>query len=236
MDKIISIIPARIGSKRIKYKNLKKINGKHLIEYTIKCSLSSKYIDKTYVSTDSEKIKNVSLKCGASVPFLREKKFANDSSTDFDVIDIFLKNLKKYQNYLPDYIIYLRPTQPLRKVLHINNAIKKIKKNKVDCVRTTRESPYPPYWMKKINKKGIISPFQNSVIKYQNKITQFLPKVYICDGYVDIFRVKSITSKKNFPPKNQMSLLIDDTPYVDIDDLDDFKYCEYLINNYDTNF
>ena len=75
MSLIVSIITARKNSKRLKNKNIKKLNKKPLIYYTIKSSLTSKFIDKTYVSTDSKNIAKISKGYGAEVPYLRSKSF-----------------------------------------------------------------------------------------------------------------------------------------------------------------
>jgi len=231
MIKIISIIPARGGSKRIIKKNIKIILNKPLIQYTIEQSLRSKYISETFVSTDDEIIAKKSIKLGAKVPFLRPAEFSTDSSTDYDVIINFLENFLKIYNTYPLYIVYLRPTMPLRKTDHIDRAFKLINKEDIDCVRTVRKTPYTPYWMKKISNKGLISTFSSSLKSYENIIRQKLPEVYICDGYVDIFKVSSLLNNKTFPPKKQMALKIDDVPYLDIDTMDDFELCKYYLKN-----
>ena len=83
---IIAIIPARGGSKRIPEKNIKLFCGEPLISYPINMLKSCDFISKVVVSTDSEKIKKVSLLHGAVVPFIRPKKFSNDHSTTADAI------------------------------------------------------------------------------------------------------------------------------------------------------
>ena len=84
--RIIAIIPARKNSKRLKNKNLLKINSKPLIYWSIQAALNSKYIDKVVLSTESKEIAKIGEKLGANVPFLRPKKFATDSSMTEDLI------------------------------------------------------------------------------------------------------------------------------------------------------
>ena len=76
----IAIIPARAGSKGVKNKNLRKVNGIPLINYTIENCLKSGIFDHTIVSTDSKKIARIAIKYGASIPFIRPKKYSNDNS------------------------------------------------------------------------------------------------------------------------------------------------------------
>ena len=98
--KILVVIPARSGSKGIKNKNIKKINNKELIYYTIK---SAKQLnpDKIIVSTDSLKIKKIAEKYGAEVPFLRPKKISSSKSLDIDFVKHCLNYLKN-KEYIPD--------------------------------------------------------------------------------------------------------------------------------------
>ena len=125
---IVALIPARAGSKGIKNKNIKLINKKPLIYYSIILAINSKLINEVYVSTDSNKIKNISLKYGAKVPFLRPKKFSEDNSSDLQVFKHFINWYKKHIKKDIDYIVHLRPTTPFRKLVTIEKAIKIIKK------------------------------------------------------------------------------------------------------------
>ena len=95
MKNIIALIPARGGSKGIKNKNIIKLKGKHLIYYSINIAKKVKLINKIFVSTDSIKIKKISEKYGAIVPFKRPKKFAKDNSTDLEVFKHFYNWYKK---------------------------------------------------------------------------------------------------------------------------------------------
>ena len=93
--KILAITLARGGSKEVKNKNIRKINGKPLIWYTIKEALKSKLIDKYIVSTDSPVIKKISLKYGAEVPFLRPKKFSTDKASSVIALQHAVKYFEK---------------------------------------------------------------------------------------------------------------------------------------------
>ena len=82
----LGIITARSGSKGIKDKNIKELNGKPLIAYTIESALQSCYVDEVMVSTDSVKYAELSERYGASVPFLRSEKNSNDTSSSLNVV------------------------------------------------------------------------------------------------------------------------------------------------------
>ncbi len=125
--KIIAIIPARSGSKRLKFKNIRIFNGKPLFIWSMLSAQKSKYIDQIYLSTDSKKINEIAKKNGFRINKLRAKKLARDKARSSDLIsDILYKVKKKF-----DFFILLQPTSPLRRIRDIDFAIKKLinKKN-----------------------------------------------------------------------------------------------------------
>lgn len=121
---IMAIIPARAGSKGIKDKNIIDFCGHPLIAHSIMQAKNSKYIDEVYVSTDGEKISDISKNYGASVPFLRPDELATDTSPTHEaLIDMIEKLERIYKKY--DHILLLQPTSPLRTTSDIDNAIEK---------------------------------------------------------------------------------------------------------------
>ena len=105
----ICLIPARSGSKRIKNKNILKINKKPMIHWSIQIAKKSKIFKKIFVSSDSKKVNNIAKSSGALVPFKRPKKFATDKSTDRDVLNHFLAYAKK-KNIKVKSICYMYPS------------------------------------------------------------------------------------------------------------------------------
>lgn len=131
--KVLSIIPARGGSKGIPLKNLVKIKNKPLLFYTVHASLKSKFVNRTIVSTDDKKIEKVALTLGAEV-IQRPKKLANDTIGLEPTINHTLKYLKKNENYSPDIIIVLQNTSPLRNSTHIDEALSLMKNKNYDSL------------------------------------------------------------------------------------------------------
>ena len=130
---ILSIIPARGGSKGIRSKNLKIINQKPLLDYSVIASLQSKWINKTIVSTDDHKILRRAKKLGAEV-IERPKKISTDSASIELAIEHCLKYIKKNDNYVPEIIVLLQNTSPLRTSNHIDSALTSFFKNKYDSL------------------------------------------------------------------------------------------------------
>ena len=111
---IITIIPARGGSKSIPKKNIQILDGKPLISYSINYSINCSVVNKTVVSTDCKEIADVAIKYGAEIPFLRPKSISMDDTQDFPVIKHAVNFLEESCNTLIDIVILLRPTSPLR--------------------------------------------------------------------------------------------------------------------------
>ena len=120
--RLLAIIPARAGSKRLPGKNIIDFAGKPMISWSIEAALASKYIDNVIVSTEDNNIAKISKRFGAEVPFLRPKELATDEANSVDVIISVLDNLQ-LRNIFYDYIILLQPTSPLRGVRDINKSI-----------------------------------------------------------------------------------------------------------------
>ena len=148
--KILAVIPARGGSKGIKDKNIVKVEGIPLINYTIKEALKSKLIDKLIVSTDSERIADIAVKGGAEVPFLRSKSLAKDETKTIEVLMDVVKQLE-LQGEKYDYLILLQPTQPLRRVFHIEESIQTIIEKQLSSLVSVNEVNENPILFRTIN-------------------------------------------------------------------------------------
>ena len=120
---ILAVIPARSGSKSVKDKNIRKVNGKPMLAYSIEHAKGSKYINRIIVSTDSPVYANIAREYGAEVPFLRPAEYATDTALDYDVFYHCLSFLKEKEGYEADLVVQLRPTYPIRNVADIDHMI-----------------------------------------------------------------------------------------------------------------
>ena len=112
--KILGVITARGGSKGIPRKNIKELNGKPLIAYTIESAKDSNYLTRCIVSTDDEELLKSTKQHSADVPFIRPAELAQDKSTSMEVVQHALKWLKENNGEEYDYLMILQPTSPLR--------------------------------------------------------------------------------------------------------------------------
>ena len=195
MYKSIALIPARSGSKRIKDKNIKLLNGHPLIAYTIRAAVDSKIFDKVVCVTDSKKYKKIAEKYGAFVPYLRPKKISNETSPDIEWVSWIMKKIDK-KNYFKIFSI-LRPTSPLRDESVIKTAFKKFLKIGCDSLRAVNLCKQHPYKMWKV-KGNYMFPIFNSKFKvpFHSMQYQSLPRIYEQNASLEIAWTR-IIKKKN---------------------------------------
>ena len=227
---MVAIIPARSGSKGVPEKNIKLIGGIPLFAFSIILAKMTPSVDRIIVSTDSEEYAETARKFGAETPFLRPIEISGDKSTDFELFSHSLNWFKQNENYLPEYILHLRPTTPLREPLVMENAIKLFLKNneKASSLRSGHLAPESPFkWFLKDSNnyyKGLKEGLTPDKI---NKPRQSFPSVYVPDGYIDI--LKSSTILKTGTLHGDKMLVFESPLCVEIDTEDDFKYLEYQV-------
>ena len=230
--KILALIPARIGSKAVPKKNIRKVSGKPLIVYSIQHALASNYIDRVVVSTDSEEIAEIALTHGAEVPFLRPKELSEDDSLDIDFHLHAIEWLRDKENYLPDAVINLRPTTPVRDPAVLDEAIQLFSCHpELDSMRAVRPANKTPYKMWRLQDNGLIYPLFERFEKYNepyNLPRQLLPDIVVQDGYFDITRTTTILKKNSTTGSVVMPFLVLGEE-IDIDLESDIEKAERLL-------
>ena len=163
--KVLTIIPARGGSKSLPKKNILPLKGTPLLCHSVRYSLNSELVDTTIVSTDSQEIADIAGDCGASVPFIRPSEFAQDDIKDYPVVRHAL-NFFEAKNQIFDYYILLRPTSPMRPPGLIERAIKIFEDNpNATSVRSVAKIEEHPYRAWKQQDDGSISGFIENKIE-----------------------------------------------------------------------
>lgn len=223
------IIPARGSSKRLPNKNILDLCGKPLIAWTIEAGLNSKYIDELMVSTDSEKIAEISKAYRANVPFLRPAALAVDTATSVDVV---IHAINFYKNELKkefDYIVFLQPTSPLRNNLDVDLAIEFLVKKDADSIVSVCEAEYSPLWTNILPENLSMENFLKEEIKL--KRSQALPMYYRLNGAIYICKIKKFLLEKTFfLSKNIYAFIMEQDKSIDIDTELDFKLAKLIMN------
>ncbi|MEJ2905684.1 acylneuraminate cytidylyltransferase family protein [Pedobacter panaciterrae] len=221
---MLAIIPARGGSKGLPDKNIKMLNGKPLIAYTIEAAISAKYVSKVIVSTDSEKIAAVAISYGAECPFMRPDHLADDNSRSIDVYRYTIKELENKEDILINEFIVLQPTSPFRTGQDIDDAIKLFKDRNADSIVSYCKEHHPIKWHKYIDESGRFENiFENVATNRQLERTSYFP-----NGAIYIFKTHLIEND-NYYTENSFAYLMDAIKSVDIDTIDDFNFAEFLM-------
>ena len=226
--RVLAITLARGGSKEVKKKNIKKINGKPLIWYTIKEALKSKLIDRYIVSTDSKEIKKISLRFGADVPFLRPKKFATDKASSVKALQHAVRFLEKKEKKKFDIIVELMCTNPLKRVSDIDNIVKKIIKTKADTVIAVHKvEDHHPRRLKKIIKDKIVDFMKE---KRESRRQDLKPFSYVRSGSIYAIQRDHLMKKnRRYGSKNSRPFVLPQERVMNIDTQIDFLTAESII-------
>ncbi len=191
---VMALIPARGGSKSVPRKNLLQVAGRPLIAYSIQHALACPSITRVVVSTDDDEIADVARRFGAEVPFKRPADAASDTATDFQVFQHALNWLAEHEAYVPELVVHLRPTGPVREVALIERAVQLMLQNPdADALRSVGTAEQTPYKMWRIE-----GSFLRPLIELpgypeaHSMPRQKLPAAYWQNGYVDIVRPRTI--------------------------------------------
>ncbi|KQH83647.1 CMP-N-acetlyneuraminic acid synthetase [Vibrio furnissii] len=224
-NKVIALLPARAGSKRLINKNILPIANKPLIAWTIEAALDVELFDDVIVSTDSDDIKNVALDFGASVPFKRPSPLSSDTATTDDVLMHAIKvlNLKS-----TDIIVLLQPTSPLRESKDIKEALLKLNDSNVQGVVSVCECEHSPLWSNILPESMLMGEFIRSDIS--SKRSQDLPCFYRLNGAIYAYRVSYLEKHNGRVYSNDIKAHIMPTSRsIDVDNLTDFHFAEFLL-------
>jgi len=224
--KILALIPARSGSKGLPGKNIKIFNGKPLIAWSIKEALSSKYLDKIVVSTDSENIARVSRKYGAQVPFIRPKRLATSLAK---IIDVLLHATSYFEAKGEEYdlIMLLQPTSPLRQTCDIDKSIELFFKKRANAVVSVCLTEHHP-WLSNTLTAGLrMEKFSRKLIKDKNR--QELPVYYRINGAIYLACIRYLKKRRGFLGKDAYAFIMPQEKSGDIDNKLDFEFAQFLM-------
>lgn len=230
---VLAIVQARGGSKSLPHKNIKLLNGIPLVAYSIAAGLQAKSVGRVIVSTDDKKIAQIARDFGAEVPFMRPKKLARDDTPDLPVYQHALQWLKEHENYVPDIVVQLLPTSPLRPPECVDQAVAILLKNKAaTSVRSVVRSGQNPYKMWRLGKRGYLRPLLKvpGLKEHYNQPRQKLPVTYWQIGHVTVIRSK-IIMKGLMSGDRVLPLILGPQFTVDIDTEFDWSRAEWLIRN-----
>lgn len=222
----LAIIPARSGSKGLKDKNIKNINGKPMMAYTIEAALQSGVFSKIHVSTDNEVYAEIAEKYGADVPFLRPQKLALDEAGTWDVVRYVIQEYAA-RGYKFDTVAVLQPTSPLRDKNDILNAYNVYEEKKADSVMSLCEMEHTPLWSNTLPENHSL---KNFILPENHKRRQELPIYYRPNGAIYIQNVELILQKGDLYGARSYAYIMPAERSIDIDNIFDFMVAEAIMD------
>jgi len=222
--KVVAIIPARGGSKRIPGKNIIDFNGKPLIAWTIEAAKESGLFDKIIVSTDSQEIADVSKQWGAEVPFLRDDKADDISPVSEATLRTIIQLEEKGEHY--DDVMQLFAVCPLRNSNDITESYKFFTEQNAPFVLSCYKYAWMnPWWAMKLNDK-----FESKWIFEEAKTTrsQDLPELVSPTGAIWIAKIEELKKEGTFYGKGHIWWEMDWKRAVDVDNYEDLDLANAL--------
>ena len=226
----IALIPARGGSKGLPGKNIKIFSGKPLIAWSIEQAKKLSSIDRVIVSTDCSEIARVAKEYGAEVPFLRPDNISEDDSPEWMAWRQALSFLLEKEGKMPNIMLSIPTTAPLRRVIDIENCLNLYKKGGVDVVITTTDAHRSPYFnMVKESHDGNVE----LVIKPKDKLyrRQDAPIVYDMTTVAYVMNPEFIMHNESIFDGRTKAVNVPLETSIDIDNMYDFKMAEFFLDN-----
>jgi len=223
--KSIAIIPARSGSKGLPDKNIRPMNGKPLMAYTIEAALDSGVFDEVMVSTDSEHYAEIAKRSGANVPFLRSSETASDGATTWDTVSEVLERYRENGKEFDAFCV-LQPTSPLRTAEDIRNAYDLYREKAEFAVISVCPAEHSPLWCGRLDETCSLDGF---IPEEQMAQRQKGGTFYRLNGAIYIIDVKRFRTDRYFYKKGSYAYVMNSRSSIDIDTETDFKIAEFLM-------
>lgn len=231
MPKVLCTICARGGSKGVKNKNVKYLNGRPLIAYTIEQAKESGLFENIVISTDSDLIATVAQEYGAEVFFRRSPEMASDTAGKLEVIkDAFLRSETHYQTTF-DHLIDLDATAPLRSVQDIIDSYQQFLTNHNDNLITAMPSRRSPYFnLVEVDASGKVAlskKLDTGIVRRQDA-----PKSYDMNASIYIWKRDVILNENSLFLENTGLYIMPEERSIDIDTALDFEFVEFLMRKH----
>jgi CMP-N,N'-diacetyllegionaminic acid synthase len=222
--KYIAFIPARSGSKGIPGKNKIQLLNKPLVSYTFEAASQSKLINETHLSTDDDEIADLARQYAVKSFYKRPVEIAGDQATIFDALQYHIAYLKQQHLAIPENIILLQPTSPVRSKELIDNCIRAFENSGKESLAAVSKSLQHPYEMfTKENGKNIF-------ISADGNQRQQYPEYYFITGSVYIAKLDFILSRKKFFDEDSAIYMVTQAEAVDVDESSDLDLAAYYLN------
>lgn len=226
--RLIALVPARSGSKRVVGKNVRRLGGHPLIAYTISAARESGVFGAVVVSTDSEEYASVARHYGAEVPFLRPAEFAGEKSPDIEWVTYTLRRLREEGREF-DHFSLLRPTSPFRKAETIRRAAAQfLSDDRADSLRAVERCKQHPgkMWVVRGARMSPLLPLGPPGQPWHSSAYQALPEIYAQNASLEIARVATVFEQGTIAGESVMPFLTEGDEGHDVNDEEDWLLAE----------
>ena len=223
---VVAIITARGGSCGIPRKNILPLAGRPLIAHSIEAALQARSVNRVIVSTDDAEIAGISREHGAEVPFVRPAELARGDTAHMDVMLHAISWLGTHGT-LPDAVMLLQPTSPLRNAGDIDGAISLMQASGCPAVVGLRPATSHPFLTYRVASDGLLAGFVDHGLRYPRR--QDLPPAFTLNGALYLNRCDSLRQSRLFQPEGTRGWVMPHERSIDIDSLEDFTRAETLL-------
>lgn len=222
-----AVIPARSGSKGVRDKNIRLLAGHPLLAWSVRAAALARCIDRVLVSTDSAEYAELAISYGAEAPFLRPPEISGDMATDLDVMRHLVGWLRQEGRPLPDFLIHLRPTTPLRDPAVIDSAVLRLADDSgATALRSVHEMAETAYKCVERDGDYLTTVFTREPdLEAANGPRQGFPPTYVPNGYVDVLRSELIFARGRLHGDRVLGLVT--PPAREVDCQEDFEFLEF---------
>jgi CMP-N,N'-diacetyllegionaminic acid synthase len=224
---VLGLVPARGGSKGVPGKNVRALAGRTLLEYTAAAARESGVLDRVVLSTDSEEVADAGRRAGLDVPFLRPAAIAGDDTPMLPVVQHAVAALAG-SGWIPDLIVLLQPTSPLRRAAHVRDAVTMLRTTGADSVVSVVEIPrhLSPDYVMRID-EGVLRPFLPDGARVTRR--QDARAAYAREGTVYAFRRAALERFGSIYGEDCRPLVLDPADSLSIDSPADWAAAERIL-------
>jgi CMP-N,N'-diacetyllegionaminic acid synthase len=221
--KVLAVIPARGGSKRLPRKNILPLAGHPVIAYTIRAAAGAKRLTHWLVSTDDEEIASVARSYGAPIPFMRPAELAGDKDRNNAVLRHAMEWMERTHGILYDILLLLQPTSPIRKSEHIDEAVELLWASDLDTLASVKGPIYKRDPYIKAIRNGVLEPYNPA------EDLQVWEPCYTYNASIYAMKRNFFLRENRFVSQRSVPLIMDRFHSADIDDEIDLLVAEVYV-------
>jgi|APHig6443717817_1056837.scaffolds.fasta_scaffold63140_1 CMP-N-acetylneuraminic acid synthetase len=226
-ESIVTIIPARGGSKGLPRKNILCLGNRPLIAWTIQAALDCQELENIIVSTDDQEVAEIARQWGAGVPFMRPVELAGDDTSVEAVVFHLLEWFEYSKGFLPEVVCLLQPTSPLRTGEDISKALELMHIKNANAVVSVTPNPRPVQWLRRLGADGKLMPY---CAEQEIKQRQKAEPLFLLNGAIYLIKTDLLLKGKTFYPEGAIAYTMPLENSIDIDTELDFIFAEALLD------